>query len=40
VTVPVTLQRGVNTLTFTADALRDFDGLGRNEYGQRSAYAR
>ncbi|ELS51276.1 hypothetical protein [Streptomyces viridochromogenes] len=38
-TVPVTLDRGGNTLTFTADELPDFDGRSTNAYGQRSAYA-
>ncbi|MGW6903190.1 cellulosome protein [Streptomyces sp. NPDC054940] len=38
-TVPVTLDRGGNTLTFTADELPDFDGESRNAHGQRSAYA-
>ncbi|MCX4759867.1 cellulosome protein [Streptomyces sp. NBC_01275] len=37
--VPVTLRRGPNTLTFTADELTDFDGVTRNPHGQRSAYA-
>ncbi|MFG2792516.1 cellulosome protein [Streptomyces sp. NPDC048419] len=37
--VPVTLNEGANTITFTADELPDFDGLTRNGYGQRSAYA-
>ncbi|GAB7102315.1 hypothetical protein JCM4814A_06290 [Streptomyces phaeofaciens JCM 4814] len=37
--VPVTLSRGTNTLTFTADLLPDFDGVTRNPHGQRSAYA-
>lgn len=36
--VPVTLQQGANTVTFTADELPDFDGTTRNAYGQRSAY--
>ncbi|MBK6010746.1 cellulosome protein [Streptomyces sp. MBT53] len=38
-TVPVTLDEGANTLTFTADELPDHDGKSRNPYGQRSAYA-
>lgn len=38
-TVPVTLDQGANTLTFTADELPDHDGHSRNQYGQRSAYA-
>ncbi|MGR3874315.1 cellulosome protein [Streptomyces graminifolii] len=37
--VPVTLDEGDNTLTFTADELPDHDGHSRNQYGQRSAYA-
>ncbi|MER6206408.1 cellulosome protein [Streptomyces sp. NPDC001642] len=37
--VPVTLDEGANTLTFTADELPDHDGHSRNQYGQRSAYA-
>ncbi|MFF3850257.1 cellulosome protein [Streptomyces sp. NPDC002328] len=37
--VPVTLRRGANTLTFTADELPDFDGVTRNPFGQRSPYA-
>ncbi|WP_328550748.1 cellulosome protein [Streptomyces sp. NBC_00366] len=37
--VPVTLDRGPNTITFTADELPDFDGRTHNQYGQRSAYA-
>ncbi len=37
--VPVTLDEGTNTLTFTADELPDHDGHSRNQYGQRSAYA-
>ncbi|MEU6377087.1 cellulosome protein [Streptomyces sp. NPDC046909] len=37
--VPVTLQQGVNTVTFTSDELPDFDGTTRNTYGQRSAFA-
>jgi hypothetical protein len=37
--VPVTLQQGVNTVTFTADELPDFDGTTTNAYGQRSSYA-
>ncbi|MFI6622100.1 cellulosome protein [Streptomyces sp. NPDC050528] len=37
--VPVTLDEGTNTLTFTADELPDHDGQSRNQYGQRSAYA-
>jgi len=38
-TVPVTLDQGANTLTFTADELPDHGGRSRNQYGQRSAYA-
>ncbi|WP_427918207.1 cellulosome protein [Streptomyces sp. cg40] len=38
-TVPVTLDEGANTLTFTADELPDDDGKSTNQYGQRSAYA-
>ncbi|MFD8722164.1 cellulosome protein [Streptomyces sp. NPDC059629] len=38
-TVPVTLKKGTNRLTFTADALPDFDGGTHNPYGQRSPYA-
>ncbi|WP_405641275.1 cellulosome protein [Streptomyces sp. NBC_00019] len=37
--VPVTLQQGANTVTFTADELPDFDGAGTNAHGQRSAHA-
>ncbi|WP_405946341.1 cellulosome protein [Streptomyces prunicolor] len=37
--VPVTLDQGTNTVTFTADELPDHDGHSRNQYGQRSAYA-
>ncbi|MFE7173723.1 cellulosome protein [Streptomyces sp. NPDC057616] len=37
--VPVTLEEGANTMTFTADELPGFDGRSRNAYGQRSAYA-
>ena len=37
--VPVTLDQGANTVTFTADELPDHDGHSRNQYGQRSAYA-
>ncbi|MEU6139394.1 cellulosome protein [Streptomyces sp. NPDC047081] len=37
--VPVTLDQGANTVTFTADELPDFDGRSRNQHGQRSAYA-
>ncbi|MCX5241077.1 cellulosome protein [Streptomyces prunicolor] len=38
-TVPVTLDQGANTLTFTADELPDHDGHSMNQFGQRSAYA-
>ncbi|MFI6547796.1 cellulosome protein [Streptomyces prunicolor] len=38
-TVPVTLDQGTNTLTFTADELPDHDGHSRNQFGQRSPYA-
>ncbi|WDV49552.1 cellulosome protein [Streptomyces coeruleorubidus] len=37
--VPVSLKRGTNTVTFTADELTDFDGVTRNPHGQRSAHA-
>ncbi|MFJ3670657.1 cellulosome protein [Streptomyces sp. NPDC090106] len=37
--VPVTLREGVNTLTFTSDALPDVDGTTGNTHGRRSAYA-
>ncbi|MDN0196487.1 cellulosome protein [Streptomyces sp. S.PNR 29] len=37
--VPVTLKKGTNTVTFTADELPGFDGVTRNPHGQRSAYA-
>jgi hypothetical protein len=37
--LPVTLERGANTLTFTAGELPDFDGVTRNPHGQRSAHA-
>lgn len=38
-TVPVTLKKGTNRLTFTAQELPDFDGDTYNPYDQRSAYA-
>ncbi|MGW1786908.1 cellulosome protein [Streptomyces sp. NPDC002143] len=38
-TVPVTLEKGTNRLTFTAEELPDFDGDTYNAYDQRSAYA-
>jgi hypothetical protein len=38
-TVPVTLKKGTNRLTFTADELPDFDGDTYNQYDQRSPYA-
>jgi hypothetical protein len=34
-----TLKQGTSTVTFTADELPGFDGVTRNPYGQRSAYA-
>ena len=37
--VPVTLKKGANTVTFTADELPDFDGDTSNQFQQRSAYA-
>ncbi|KOG41814.1 cellulosome protein [Streptomyces resistomycificus] len=38
-TVPTTLKKGTNRLTFTADELPDFDGDTYNQYDQRSPYA-
>jgi hypothetical protein len=38
-TVPVTLDEGGNTVTFTAQELLNFDGRTKNAHGQRSAYA-
>ncbi|PIM69078.1 cellulosome protein [Streptomyces sp. JV178] len=38
-TVPVTLKKGANRLTFTAEELPDFDGDTYNQYDQRSPYA-
>ncbi|KDN79521.1 cellulosome protein [Streptomyces olindensis] len=38
-TVPVTLKKGTNRLTFTAEELPDFDGDTFNQYDQRSPYA-
>ncbi|MFF3373296.1 hypothetical protein ACFYXF_10125 [Streptomyces sp. NPDC002680] len=38
-TVPVTLKKGTNRLTFTAEELPDFDGDTYNQYDQRSLYA-
>ncbi|MFJ4569722.1 cellulosome protein [Streptomyces caelestis] len=38
-TVPVTLEKGTNRLTFTAEELPDFDGDTYNQYDQRSPYA-
>ncbi|WP_128376486.1 cellulosome protein [Streptomyces cavernae] len=38
-TVPVTLKKGTNRLTFTAEELPDFDGDTYNQYDQRSPYA-
>ncbi|MEU6803465.1 cellulosome protein [Streptomyces neyagawaensis] len=37
-TVPVTLRKGANRLTFTAEELPDFDGDTSNQYDQRSPY--
>lgn len=37
--MPVTLSPGLNTLTFTADALPDLAGGTADEHGRRSAYA-
>jgi hypothetical protein len=37
--VPVTLDQGPNTITFTADELPDFDGDTGKGHGGRSAYA-
>jgi hypothetical protein len=37
--VPVTLERGANTVTFTSGELPDFDGEMRDTYGRRSAHA-
>jgi hypothetical protein len=38
-TIRVTLKKGTNRLTFTAEELPDFDGDTYNEHGQRSSYA-
>ncbi|MEU0390533.1 cellulosome protein [Streptomyces chartreusis] len=38
-TVPVTLKKGKNRLTFTAEELPDFNGDTYNQYDQRSPYA-
>jgi hypothetical protein len=38
-TVPVTLEKGTNRLTFTAEELPDFNGDTHNQYDQRSPYA-
>ncbi|MFJ8109395.1 cellulosome protein [Streptomyces sp. NPDC096132] len=38
-TVPVTLRKGTNRLTFTAQELPDFNGDTYNPYDQRSPYA-
>ncbi|NNN30625.1 cellulosome protein [Streptomyces sp. S3(2020)] len=38
-TVPVTLKKGTNRLTFTAEELADFNGDTYNQYDQRSPYA-
>ncbi|MFD3504633.1 cellulosome protein [Streptomyces sp. NPDC058676] len=38
-TVPVTLKKGTNRLTFTAEELPDFNGDSHNQYDQRSPYA-
>ncbi|MGA6226923.1 cellulosome protein [Streptomyces umbrinus] len=38
-TVPVTLKKGTNRLTFTAQELPDFNGDTYNQYDQRSPYA-
>ncbi|MGA5200686.1 cellulosome protein [Streptomyces variegatus] len=38
-TVPVTLKKGTNRLTFTAQELPDFNGDSYNQYDQRSPYA-
>ena len=38
-TVPVTLKKGTNQLTFTAEELADFDSDTYNQYDQRSPYA-
>jgi hypothetical protein len=38
-TVPVTLKKGTNRISFTAEELPDFDGTTYNQYDQRSPYA-
>ncbi|MGW2291339.1 cellulosome protein [Streptomyces phaeochromogenes] len=38
-TVPATLKKGTNRLTFTAEELPDFNGDTYNQYDQRSPYA-
>ncbi|WP_405813128.1 cellulosome protein [Streptomyces sp. NBC_01390] len=38
-TVPLTLRKGTNRLTFTAEELPDFNGDTYNQYDQRSPYA-
>ncbi|MFE9442129.1 cellulosome protein [Streptomyces sp. NPDC006602] len=38
-TVPLTLKKGTNRLTFTAQELPDFNGDTSNQYDQRSPYA-
>ncbi|MFF7656342.1 cellulosome protein [Streptomyces sp. NPDC007983] len=38
-TIPVTLKKGTNRITFTAEELPDFNGDTYNQYGQRSPYA-
>ncbi|MBZ3905397.1 carbohydrate-binding protein [Streptomyces griseiscabiei] len=38
-TVPVSLKKGTNRLTFTAEELPDFNGDTYNQYDQRSPYA-
>ena len=38
-TVPLTLKKGKNRITFTAEELPDFDGDTYNQYDQRSPYA-
>jgi hypothetical protein len=38
-TVPLTLKKGTNRLTFTAEELPDFNGDTYNQYDQRSPYA-
>jgi hypothetical protein len=38
-TVPLTLKKGTNQITFTAEELPDFNGDTYNQYDQRSPYA-